>query len=122
MKQRKLFHALSKDELVHIDSLKDKKRELLCPNCKKKVIAKQGSEKIWHFAHKEATCGHTTGEVDDGKNEQLAQFVTKTLDTIEVPEDPINFMCCKCYKKERKELGIRWDEKEFICKDCFNLS
>jgi len=119
MKKRHLFYAKKGEGTVHIDKAK-KETGLLCPFCKRAVIPKQGEEKIWHFAHKGKSCLKSNA-IDNEKSQKLAGFITKTTDKIEVPEDPIFFLCCKCFKKGRKEVGKKWNETEYICKDCFKL-
>lgn len=122
MSERKLFQAISDGNIVHIDKSVEKKGLFLCPHCKQEVIPKCGEKNVWHFAHKGETCLESKGVLDDGLNKEITIDATKSLSEIEVPEDPTYFMCMKCHKKERKELGIKYSEKEYICRSCFNLS
>ena len=120
MRTRHLFQAYDGDELVHIDSLDDKNKTLLCPHCRNGVVARQGEKNIWHFAHKTETCMKSFPILDDGKNEQLDSYEMITAE-FEVPEDPTWFMCVKCRQKKRKEKGIKYAEKEYICRNCYGL-
>ena len=120
MRTRQLFQAIDGDKLVHIDSLDDKSRTLVCPHCRNSVIARQGEKNIWHFAHKTESCMESFPAIDDGRNKRLDSYEMKKIE-LEVPEDSTWFLCIKCKQKERKEKGISYSDKEYICKNCYGL-
>ena len=120
MKKRKLFQAIIDNKIVAIEKVdKENNKKYLCPHCKKEVIPKLGEKNVWHFAHKDKSCDYMNSV--DEENSELKNFITKTTSKIEVPEDPNYFLCFKCRKKFPKENAIKWEEKKYLCKNCFRM-
>lgn len=52
LKQELKYGIDPNGQLVHVDSVaRGHNCQCICPNCKAELIAKQGTKKIWHFAH-----------------------------------------------------------------------
>ncbi len=133
MGQRKLFYAMTSDNVVvHIDYVgKDNLKEvLLCPFCSERVTPRQGERNIWHFAHMGEPCSHSYDRLDPDirklieGNEVLEKFIDEkrafTVDQIEVPQDSKEFQCPLCFGIGNKEFGKKWRGNLYICNECFS--
>lgn len=123
MADRKLFVAKKEDgEKVHIDRLSSKEGKFFCPHCSSEVIPKQGSEKIWHFAHKERICSFLADKGKDAVSHhdvELVDFSENVEEVIKV-EESSNYKCVNCGSVGNKEYGKKVMDK-WYCKDCFQL-
>lgn len=123
MTERKLFVAKKENgDRVHVDSLRNTEEKLFCPHCDGEVIAKQGEEKIWHFAHKERVCSFLMNAPKDKvihKDMPLEGFSQTFSDEI-VVEESSNYKCLNCGCVGNKEYGKNVLGK-WYCKDCFRL-
>lgn len=115
---RRLFYAIDgTGEKYHIDHLKTKKETLLCPHCRTPVIAKQGEEKIWHFAHVGELCSALKKIDADKEDEKLFRFQTEEAGKIEVG-DSTTYLCPHCKKVGNKVFAVKLDSG-YICKECY---
>ncbi len=68
MTQRKvqLQFALRDDKIISVHELSPSEKGLachcICPSCKTELLAKLGTQKQWHFAHKTIDCDITTAQ------------------------------------------------------------
>ncbi|MBT7903601.1 hypothetical protein HN587_07090 [Candidatus Woesearchaeota archaeon] len=124
MKSRQVVKALDQNNnSIHVDSIPPESKEFYCPFCKKEVIPRRGEKVVWHFAHKDEVCEFLNLKSKDDLDNATIEL-EKTISINDLEFKPISkyFMCVKCKNKFNKEVGIKWDSSEFICKDCFKLS
>jgi hypothetical protein len=122
--QRKLFFAKDKeDNVVIIDRLKPGiiNNKFSCPHCNEEVIPKMGDTNIWHFAHKGKVCDALIdNKPDETPSKNLFEFTDKYTDKIDIKlGNSKNFLCKVCKRTFSKESGIRWDDNDYICKECY---
>ncbi|MBW2967274.1 hypothetical protein KY362_02195 [Candidatus Woesearchaeota archaeon] len=124
MKKRQLFVANNKAGVrVNIDSIdRAAKEDYFCPYCNKEVVARLGSQKVWHFAHKGEVCEYLNIKSSDGLSDSKLDFsgvATVDLDAVDIGMESKDFLCVQCKKRFNKHSGLKWKGNEYICRECF---
>lgn len=102
---------------------KANKEEFFCPHCSETVVPKMGEQKVWHFAHKDRPCKPSySGEPDKSTDSKidLDKFGTTQTWKENTTVSP-DFLCFKCKKRFMKQLGLKWEGNEYICRACYDL-
>ncbi|MBK8815811.1 MAG: hypothetical protein IPN42_10055 [Methylococcaceae bacterium] len=112
---------LTSNELVDVSDVESGKNcKCICPSCKTPLIARQGSIKVWHFAHASKNVYEKTENECDFSfyisvrlmakqliNEKLTLTLPEFYDTIELREDRFgNIVKDKFLVTEEKEISI----------------
>ncbi|MFH1591182.1 MAG: competence protein CoiA family protein [archaeon] len=122
--ERKLGMAKDdKGDTVSVERVRDApESRYSCPRCGKEVVAKLGSERVWHFAHKEGDCrppGQPGEERFVSKGLMSYGEGTTTLDEMPVEFNPDISNCPSCKTSMHKEAMVEVKEGLFVCKGCY---
>jgi len=123
--------SMAKDEsgsLVSIERLKEQQAgRYFCPRCGNEVIPRQGSEKAWHFAHKEGRCGktrnrmHEHGKTGQSGSRPLEEYGEGTIsqDELQPVADKGFRTCVRCRGGMSKERMQEVHPRTFLCRECY---
>jgi hypothetical protein len=102
----KLTYGLKNEKLQHIDDVEQGlKCDCVCPNCKEKLIARQGEINEHHFAHSAKECDITVAQ--ESALHIMAKEILEEYKIIKLPKFKLHSKTAFLPKKEFNELDVR---------------